>query len=66
MENYGHLLTDEESGLEYITDFASGKRLFKYPPCRICGIARYGFSNSPTESCLAHAAPEANENEEAA
>ena len=51
--NHGHLLRDEESGLDYITDFQTGRRLYKHPLCPLCGIARFEFSSKPLPECSA-------------
>jgi hypothetical protein len=49
--NYGHLHRDEESGLQFIIQIGTMKRLYKMPPCRICGIAQYSLSNAVREEC---------------
>ena len=60
--NYGTLDTDEETGLRYIIDFESKRKLFKHPNCEICGIARYSFSAAP-QPCN-HGGKERNDNPE--
>ncbi len=49
--NYGHLHRDEVSGLQFILQIGSMKRLYKMPPCRICGIAHYSFTNAVMDAC---------------
>lgn len=49
--NYGHLLIDEESGLLYLTQIGTRKKLFKHPPCRFCESAHYSLSNAPKDNC---------------
>jgi hypothetical protein len=64
--NYATLRTDEASGLQYITEIGTLKRLYKHPPCRICEIARYSYSSVVDETCpsCSPSNVEANENEE--
>lgn len=57
--NYATLRTDPETGLLYITDLSSGRRLFKHDNCEVCGIATYSFSATPP-SC-GHHSPERRE-----
>ena len=64
--NYGYLILDEECGLPYITDLATGKKLYKLPNCEICGIGTYSFTASATGRCAHCATPERNDNVEAA
>ena len=49
--NYGHLHTDAESGLDFILQLGTGKRLFKHPPCRFCESAHYSLSSAPKDNC---------------
>lgn len=60
--NYATLRHDDV--LPYITDLSTGKRLYKHPPCRICGIATYSFSTEP-QDCKEHLRLERNDNEAA-
>jgi hypothetical protein len=62
-QNFATLIYDPKVRLRYLTDAGSGRRLYLYKPCRVCGITRYGFSRRPTDRCAAHEKPEANENE---
>ena len=63
--NYATLRTDEATGLKYITDLQSGRKLFKHDDCDVCGIATYSFSAIPP-SCGHHLSErrEVNDNEE--
>ncbi len=65
--NYATLKLDPVSGLHFIIDLQSKQRLFKHPPCGICGIATYSFSTEP-QACGHHSAErrERNDNTEAA
>jgi hypothetical protein len=65
--NYATLRTDEATGLKYITDLATGRKLFKHPNCEVCGIGTYSISTAPP-ACEHHAPSrrERNDNEAAA
>lgn len=60
--NYGTPIEDEATGLKFIIDHASGKKLYLWPECRICGIARYSFSSVIEDRCRAHEGVESNDN----
>lgn len=62
-QNFATLQYDPKVRLHFITDAPTGKRLYKYAPCRICGITRYGFGKNPSTRCAAHENPESNDNE---
>lgn len=66
--NYGTLERDPDSGLLYIVQVGTLKRLYKMPPCRICGIAHYSFTNALKDECgsCLPSRVERNDNEEAA
>jgi hypothetical protein len=65
--NFASLRTDESNGLEYITDVATRKRLYKLPQCEICGVTPWVFTVdlSPNHACRVHASDrrERNDNE---
>ncbi len=62
-QNYATLNYDPSVRLRYITDAGTGRRLYLYKPCRICGITRYGFEQRPSDRCAAHEQVEGNDNE---
>lgn len=39
--NYGHLLTDEETGPPFVTEIGTGRKLYRHPLCDLCGSPRY-------------------------
>jgi hypothetical protein len=49
--NYGRLRVDEASGLPFITDVATGQRLYKLPPCLLCGAAPWSWTPEPVPAC---------------
>ena len=62
LPNYGVLRHDDV--LPYITDLVTKRRLYRHPPCEICGIATYAYSTEP-QVCREHLRPERNDNETA-
>lgn len=60
--NYGTLIWDHSLRLHYITDHASGRRLYRYPACRICGMSPWWFSpHKPRENACGLCSPERRE-----
>lgn len=49
--NYATPIMDAESGLKFITEVGTLKRLFLHPNCEICGIARLSYGTAPL-TCL--------------
>jgi hypothetical protein len=39
-------LTDDPSGVPYIVE-ASGKRLYRHPPCEVCGVMCTSYRTEP-------------------
>ncbi len=70
--NYAHWLIDEASGLKYLTEVGSLRRIYRHPPCEICGIVTDSYGTAPVKGCYTgctFCAPEhreRNDNEEAA
>lgn len=66
--NYATFRIDEASGLRYIVEVGTLKRLYKMPPCEICGIAHYSYANVLKTECGSCRPDrrERNDNEEAA
>lgn len=48
--SYGSLTLDRDSGLHYIIDVATKKRLYKHPACK-CGRVGWWFDEVIRESC---------------
>jgi hypothetical protein len=61
--NYGVLMRDDASEAPYITDVATGLKLYKHDPCRICGVSEWRWSSRVLEQCMACAKVERNDNE---
>lgn len=49
--NYATFERDSETGLEFIVQVGTGARLYKMPPCEICGIAHYSLINALKTQC---------------
>ena len=60
---YATLEMDQATGLEFIIDYQTKRRLYKHPNCEICGIATYSFAMIPPP-CLHHKTPERNDNDQ--
>jgi hypothetical protein len=61
--NYATLRTDEASGLQYITEIGTLKRLYKHPPCRFCESVHYSYSSAPKDNCGCLAAERVSRND---
>lgn len=49
--NYGHLHRDPESGLLFIVEVGTKRRLYRHPNCDLCGIANYSYSSAARSAC---------------
>lgn len=68
MPNYGHLCQDAPVEPPYITEVGTLRKLYKHPPCEICGTSQWTYAPVNTFACGACklGRVEANEDERVA